>query len=144
MHTVFSIIQESLTIKIILGIAWTALSFFCGAYVGHRFNLSRDKRKEFNDATDKLRISLKCQLNKFRDNQFSGSPVDETDISIISDMLSSHKSRVLIHTYELYKEKTSREAVNYMTDPVTEIWSIGDTTQAAQATEKLLKLLKRK
>ncbi|EMF4353631.1 hypothetical protein V3504_001843 [Providencia rettgeri] len=144
MHVVFSTIQESLTIKLVLGMAWTALSFFCGAYVGHRFNLSRDKRKEFNDATDKLRINLKCQLNKFRDNQYSGIPITETDISIISDMLSLYKSRKLIRTYKLYREKTSGEAVNYTIDPITEIWSIGDTTQAAQATEKLLKLLKRK
>ncbi|WP_140187715.1 hypothetical protein [Providencia stuartii] len=144
MHDVFSIIQESLTIKIILGMAWTALSFFCGAYVGHRFNLSRDKRKEFNNVTDPLRMGLKRQLHKFRSNQYSGVPITETDISIISDMLNPYKSRKLIRTYELYREKTSIEAVNYEIDPVTEIWSIGDTTQAAKATEKLLTLLKRK
>lgn len=124
--------------------AWTALSFFCGAYVGHRFNLSRDKRKEFNNVTDTLRMDLKHQLHKFMNNQYSGVPITETDISIISDMLSLYKSRKLIRTYKLYREKTSIEAVNYEIDPVTEIWSIGDTTQAAQATEKLLKLLKRK
>ncbi|HHP7420672.1 MULTISPECIES: hypothetical protein [Providencia] len=52
MHSFVSIIMESLTLKLILGLVWTALSFFCGAYVGHKFNLYRDKRKEFNQAAD--------------------------------------------------------------------------------------------
>lgn len=78
MHEIISVITESLTIKIVLGAVWTATSFFTGAYVGHRFNLSRDKRREFNDACLPARKTLMEQLRNISNEQ-SALPMLKVD-----------------------------------------------------------------
>lgn len=144
MHSVISIIQESLTVKFSLGIAWTALSFFCGAYVGHRFNLSRDKRKEFNAIADPVRLELSKSLIKLKRNEYSIAIINDDHISIMSDMLSKRKSRGLLRVYNNFQKEISTLSNSSEFNPVTEIMTHGDTAKAAKATEKLLQELKRK
>ncbi|MHC5950952.1 hypothetical protein ACVXZ3_14360 [Providencia hangzhouensis] len=94
MHAIVSLIQESITIKIILSLTWTALSFFCGAYVGHKFNLSRDKRKEFNDATDivynKAIIERKLLTD---DNPTRYETIQENDILMLVRIAPKRKKK---------------------------------------------------
>jgi len=43
--------------------AWSVLSFFLGAYLGHRLSLGRDRRKEFNEAALPVRNFVLTQIS---------------------------------------------------------------------------------
>ncbi|WP_155647136.1 hypothetical protein [Stenotrophomonas maltophilia] len=43
-------------------LAWSVLSFFLGAFLGHRLSLGRDRRKEFNEAAVPVRQFVLSQL----------------------------------------------------------------------------------
>ncbi|EPG4007225.1 TPA: hypothetical protein ACHP08_003113 [Providencia stuartii] len=144
MHEIISIVAGSVTIQATLGVIWTALSFSCGAYFGHKLNLSRDIRKEFNAVADPMRLELSKSFIKLKRNEYSIAIINDDHISIISDMLSPRKSRALLRIYNNFRREISALSNSSEFDPVTETMFHGDTTKAAKATEKLLRELKRK
>lgn len=95
MHEVVSAISDSLTIKIILATIWTAISFLSGAYVGHRFNLSRDKRKEFNDACHPAREVLMTQLANITTERSAHPMLQQKLYWIIRDNTPPRKRKLL-------------------------------------------------
>ncbi|EUD08598.1 hypothetical protein [Providencia alcalifaciens] len=109
MHEVVSVISDNLTIKIILAAIWTAVSFLAGAYVGHRFNLFRDKRNEFNDACRPAREILMSQLCKVQ----SGSgvlPMLKQEIYwVIRDNTPSRKRKQLDKLWSNYCQSNQND-----------------------------------
>lgn len=83
MHALISAFQESLTVKLVAGSAWTAFTFFCGAYVGHRFNLFRDKRKEFNSIADKVHLSILKTIRGIDSGIYPSTAPSQDDIDVL-------------------------------------------------------------
>lgn len=102
MHEIVSVVSDSLTIKIVLATIWTAISFFAGAYVGHKFNLSRDKRKEFNDACHPAREILMTQLDNITSEQSAGPMLQQKNYWIIRDNTPPRKRKQLDRLWNNY------------------------------------------
>lgn len=102
MHDLFSMFKDEATIKIMVGTAWTAISFFCGAYVGHRFNLFRDKRKEFNDAAAPARKILMSQLHKIESGTGVLPMLQQDMYWVIRDNTRKGKRKKLDRLWENY------------------------------------------
>lgn len=114
MHDLFSMFKDEATIKIIAGTAWTAVSFFCGAYVGHRFNLFRDKRKEFNDAAAPIRLILLNQLKSVKVWGVINHSVDECLYWSLIDKTPKRRRRKLSSIWHKYLESQKSD---YEVDP---------------------------
>lgn len=109
MHSFVSIIMESLTLKLILGLVWTALSFFCGAYVGHKFNLYRDKRKEFNQVADDVYQKAITERKLLVDDcPTRYETIKEHDVLILTRIATKGRKRRIWSAWQQYliaKEK---------------------------------------
>jgi hypothetical protein len=116
MHEIASVILGSLTIKIILATAWTAISFFSGAYVGHRFNLFRDKRKEFNSAASPIRKILFDQLKSVNSNELPNSSVKDAMFWELRDSLPMRKRTKADELWGKYQEENKKYRI-YDIDP---------------------------
>ncbi|EJG2207112.1 hypothetical protein BET61_RS10075 [Morganella morganii] len=115
MHDLFSMFKDEATIKIIAGTAWTAISFFCGAYVGHRFNLFRDKRKEFNDAAAPIRLILLNQLKAATERDSINHSISECLYWSLIDKTPKRKRRKLSSIWHGYL-KSKENDYNLETD----------------------------
>ncbi|EOF5040211.1 hypothetical protein ACK1M2_001729 [Providencia rettgeri] len=116
MHEIVSVISDNLTIKIILAALWTAISFFAGAYVGHRFNLFRDKRKEFNSAASPIRKILFDQLKQINSNEVPNSSVKDVHFWEFRDSLPVRKRVKADVLWGKYQEEDKKSRI-YDIDP---------------------------
>jgi uncharacterized membrane protein len=83
---------------------WTALGFLTGALIGHYLALQRDRRKEFSEVADPVRIQLRRELSNTR-----ASPdwADADALSLLGDMVQPWKRRSFRRAVAEYQQ--SRE-----------------------------------
>jgi len=82
-------------------ILWTALGFFAGTLVGHFLSIDRDRRKEFNELADPIRLRLR---NALTDLRFGAHRADSEALSALIDITPAHCrrrfSRAIANYYE--------------------------------------------
>lgn len=62
MESFFPLLVGKSLLTFVLTAIWSSVCFICGAYVGHRFSLGRDTRKEFNLIADVVRDKIRHHL----------------------------------------------------------------------------------
>ncbi|MCM2680623.1 hypothetical protein [Echinimonas agarilytica] len=118
------------------------LTFLVGLVVGHRFALSRDKRKEFNEASVPLFEKL---YNGVQSSSTSFFP-DNLQLELFSSHVPFHKryfykQAVISLTDSL---KADKEAVKWNSDEAEMQLDKGYESQSFKSAEKVMKYLKRK
>src|SRR5690554_7826198 len=72
-----------------------------GLFFGHRLALGRDKRKEFNEATEPLRDKLRGHIQSL-ERRVVVSALPENDLSAIVRKLGERRSAVIITYFNRY------------------------------------------
>lgn len=115
---------------------WTSLGFLVGAIIGHYLALDRDRRKEFNEVADPLRLQLRRELTDIRAN---ARWAEANAMSLIGDIVRPWKRarfRCAVADYE-HARKEHMEVDSYGQPHYTR------TDHIEKAIEKLLAKLKR-
>lgn len=79
------------------------LGVLIGGFVGHRFALGRDKRKEFNDCISPLREKLIHQMAKLSSQGYEHGIVDN-EITKLEAVLGKAKTKQISLAYKKYSE----------------------------------------
>ena len=84
------------------------LGVLIGGFIGHRFALGRDKRKEFNDCISPLREKLIHQMATLSSRNYEHGIVDN-EITKLVAVLGEAKTKQISLAYKKYSEarKTS-------------------------------------
>ncbi|MEH6451474.1 MAG: hypothetical protein V7782_00390 [Psychromonas sp.] len=80
------------------------LGVFVGAIIGHWLSLGRDKRKEFNQATEVLRKTAVIQLDSMEDNHIGIKRVTEDEIQTLRAIVGEKRSRKIENAFKYYLE----------------------------------------
>lgn len=73
-----------------------------GALLGHFFSLGRDKRKEFNLATESMRRNAFAHLDEISDNSIGSKKINSNDILVLKGILGGISSREIENRYKVY------------------------------------------
>ncbi len=139
MHNIISIIQDSLTLKVILATTWTGVSFLGGAYVGYRFNLRRDYRKEFNDAAAPVSTQALKHAEELRKMNGYRIFVTTEQIETLLWHAPARKKEAIRSAWNKYKEYESKTGDEYWFDSSFSEWD-----EYAKAAEDLAKIISKK
>jgi hypothetical protein len=90
---------------------WTTLGFLVGALIGHYFALGRDKRKEFNEIADRVRLQLRREQSDIR---AAARWAKSDDLNLLGDMahpLRRRSFRKAVAEYqETYQQHTEADS----------------------------------
>ena len=124
--------------------AWLSgiLGVFIGGFIGHRLALGRDKRKEFNSATQKVRQDALNQLDRISETSL-GRTVNGSDILALRATLGEKGSKKIALAFDEYKK--AEDAVTDTDIPSTPInpqkWNEDKIPRYKAALLKLIKAL---
>ena len=118
------------------GIVWALIGFF----IGNRFNIDRDKRKEFNDLINPIRRELIGIKNNPRSG-LTGSWY--ITLFLISEKLPFWRRKTFSAAVENYKKSKSSDNINMNIDGMGG-WSYKDTEWIIHCVNNLLKYIKPK
>ena len=122
-------------------IAVTLIGFILGAYSGHKFSLSRDKRKEHNDAIR----PLKGTVLKLIDDLGKGTHYSiDQDIENISTYFSENEFNKIKEACDNYNSSYTEKYFNLKRDAnrVSEPMNDNDLNELIEIAEKINNLLK--
>ena len=114
------------------------LMFCCGALIGHRLALGRDKRKEINEVLDRIRAGFEGQA----DDPYPRREVLTDDVGLLRHHLSRRQKKTYDPRIEDYKLATGNESV-WLYDELHNP-SYKNPEIVAQAARDILLLLKRR
>jgi hypothetical protein len=80
------------------------LGVFVGAIIGHWLSLGRDKRKEFNQATEIMRKTANIQLDSMEDNHIGLQRVTEDEFQTLRAIVGEKRSAKIEVAFKLYLE----------------------------------------
>ncbi|HHG9944818.1 TPA: hypothetical protein ACPZLR_002641 [Yersinia enterocolitica] len=100
METLFPFLIGKPVLALVLTALWSGLCFMLGAYIGHRFSLVRDRRKEFNDIADIIRSNLTARRNALS----SQHSVSDNDFECLLSRTSPRKRRRLSQAWSEYQD----------------------------------------
>ena len=120
-----------------INIGCALLGVCIGAAGNHWLSLSRDRRKEFNELADPIRVALK---NEKRSVNINYSHLDSDAISTLADMMGGRASAGLDAAVERYREARVQWVVR---DQLGQ-QSFSQTIHVEQAIDEILKYLKRR
>lgn len=78
------------------------LGVLVGAILGHRLSLGRDRRKEFNQATELLRKNSIIQLDSMEDDYIGTKLVTEDEIQTLRSVIGEKRSKKIACAFKLY------------------------------------------
>lgn len=99
METLFPFLVGKPILAFMFTAFWSGVCFVLGAYIGHRFSLGRDRRKEFNDIADIIRANLMARRRSLT-SQYS---VSDDDFDCLLSRTNRSKRIRLTHAWEEYK-----------------------------------------
>jgi hypothetical protein len=79
------------------------ISCLIGVFIGHRLAMGRDKRKEFNSATQKVRQYALSQLDRISETSL-GRTVNGSDILALRATLGEKSSKKIALAFDKYKK----------------------------------------
>lgn len=85
-----------------LGILINLLVFFLGLFLGHRLQISNDRRKEFNEVSGPYAVQLEIQRRTLLSGKYPGGTYDEDDFIEIQRRIGIHKRRGFIKAVKEY------------------------------------------
>ncbi|QFI36332.1 hypothetical protein FR932_00125 (plasmid) [Moritella marina ATCC 15381] len=80
------------------------LGVLVGAILGHRLSLGRDRRKEFNQATELLRKNSIIQLDSMEDDYIGTKRVTEDEIQTLRSIIGDKRSKKIAYAFKLYTQ----------------------------------------
>jgi len=83
----------------VMGALGALAGIVVGAVGSHRFSLSRDRRKEFNELADPLRVALKDEKQSINPNY---SNLNKATASTLADILGGKRGAALDQAVERY------------------------------------------
>lgn len=127
----------SLAPNSLIAALWTLFGIFIGAAGSHWLSLSRDRRKEFNEVSDPIRVALK---NEKQATYIHYSNLDSDGISKLADMIGGKAGADLTAAVDRYREARTQWVVR------DEFGQAGysQTAHIEQAIDDILKHLKRR
>ncbi|HCG6770824.1 TPA: hypothetical protein NJ252_004483 [Vibrio parahaemolyticus] len=88
-------------------LAIAIVSCLIGVLIGHRFQLGRDKRKEYNDAVLPLKQRIQDHSDELSETSFIFSPLKKEEIKKVRFFLKSSKYQELVGSHAKYNQKLS-------------------------------------
>lgn len=106
METLFPFLVGKPVLAFMFTAFWSGICFVLGAYIGHRFSLGRDRRKEFNAAADVVRGKLRIQKSiiggggtpSFKSN------VTSSEYNALLDVTTNRRKRSLHDAWQKYQQ----------------------------------------
>lgn len=80
------------------------LGVLVGAIIGHWLSLGRDKRKEFNQATEIMRKTANIQLDSMKDNHIGLQRVTEDEFQTLRAIVGQKRSAKIEVAFKFYLE----------------------------------------
>lgn len=114
-----------------------AVGIVLGAWGNHKLSISRDRRKEFNDICDPLRIALKEERQRVNNHY---SSLDRHDVGTLVDIIGGKKGTELALAVAKYKDARGRWIV---TDELGQP-SYSQTNHIEEAIDNILPYLRRR
>jgi hypothetical protein len=114
------------------------LGIVLGAWGNHKLSLYRDRRKEFNEISDPVRVALKSER---RSVNIHYSHLDADAVSILADILGGKEGAALDAAVERYKEARQQWVV---VDEQYGTPSYSQTVHVEQAIDAILRHLRRR
>ena len=89
------------------------LGVLVGGFIGHRFALGRDKRKEFNDCIFPLREKLLHQIDRLSDrlDVYDDYGIDDKEITKLIAVLGESKTKQIYVAHKEYSEARNKACV---------------------------------
>lgn len=116
-------------------------TFGIGVLSGHKLALNRDRRKEFNDVSEPVRLKLLKQIAKMDAGEYFHVVISQDEIFRIADRLGKHDR--INHLYREYKESTTDSGLSMHTAPGGKR-VVSDFTAAHKAAKNLLSAIPRR
>lgn len=116
---------------------WTLFGIFIGAAGSHWLSLARDRRKEFNEIADPLRLALKAEKKKINPHY---SSLDVAAASIVADMIGGKNAAKLNKAVERYSQARQEWVVQDAAGQP----SYSQTIHIEEAIDEILKYLARR
>ena len=73
-----------------------------GGLLGHLFSLGRDKRKEFNLATESIRQKAFSHLDEISESNLGNKRIDDNDLLVLKSVLGHQATLVIEKRYRVY------------------------------------------
>ncbi|HBM3269736.1 hypothetical protein QRZ34_23650 [Klebsiella michiganensis] len=106
METLFPFFVGKPYAAFVLTAFWSAVCFLCGAYIGHRFTIAREVRKEFNAVADPIRAKIRNHQRIIARGQIPNRLGDITvvEYDALIDITSRMKRKALAEAWDRYKD----------------------------------------
>lgn len=117
---------------------FSIISFLAGAYVGHRFNIWQDKRKEFNQKRDEIFPLIKSEVEN-PEPMFEA--ITENQFEVLWWLMHPWQRKGFSESFVAYKTAQGGETKN---GEWPSMFAYKDPEPVAQAAAKLLLYLKRR
>ncbi|WP_054688015.1 hypothetical protein [Pantoea stewartii] len=106
MEALFPLLVGKPLATFILTALWSAACFFCGAYIGHRFSLGRDTRKEFNLIADVVRDKIRNHLRIIERGEIPNyhGNITVTEYDTLMDVTKKSRRNALSKAWANYQQ----------------------------------------
>jgi hypothetical protein len=73
-----------------------------GGLLGHLFSLGREKRKEFNSATESIRQKAFAHLDEISESKLGNKRIDDNDLLVLKGVLGHQATLEIEKRYSVY------------------------------------------
>lgn len=106
MDSLFPLLIGKSLLTFVLTAIWSGVCFLCGAYVGHRFSLGRDTRKEFNLIADVVRNKIRNHIRVIENGEIPnyGGDITFSEYESLIDVTKKSRRKALGKAWCKYQQ----------------------------------------